>query len=237
MKISIQCIYNARGFSKHTCSHSPKFLLTEACLLLAESRECGRLLDGQLSTTRVLSGHMLESPGGVFQKYSFQSPIPKWVSMSGQGVLTLIFWKKTYIYIYPHVNLTCNHGWDSLFQTILRGVSTRLVWNMILCGVWISKFLQNISFPSLSTFWAPLTRACFHLFPGGNTVHDLELREGGGLLSREPFLGPQRSFRWEQPGGYSPRSLCQHVGACELQRRSWEERRGFCLWKSRTFVD
>lgn len=183
MKISIQCIYNARGFSKHTCSHSPKFLLTEACLLLAESRECGRLLDGQLSTTRVLSGHMLESPGGVFQKYSFQSPIPKWVSMSGQGVLTLIFWKKTYIYIYPHVNLTCNHGWDSLFQTILRGVSTRLVWNMILCGVWISKFLQNISFPSLSTFWAPLTRACFHLFPGGNTDHDLELREGGGLLS------------------------------------------------------
>ena len=171
-----------------------------------------------------------------FSKILIPEPHPQMSQHVWAGCFNIL--KKTvYIYIYPHVNLTCNHGWDPLFQTILRGVSTRLVWNMILCGVWIRKFLQNISFPSLSTFWAPLTRACFHLFPGGNTDHDLELREGGGLLSREPFLGPQRSFRWEQPGGYSPRSLCQHVGACELQRRSWEERRGFCLWKSRTFVD
>ena len=150
MKISINARTMHMGSPNTDALIAPEFLLTEACILLAESRGCGQLLDGQFSTTGVLSGHMLESTGGVFQKHSLQSPIPKWVSNSGQGVLTLIFWQKKKN---PCLSLLCNQGWDPLFQTILRGVSTRLVWNMILCGVWISIFLQNIRFPSLSTFW------------------------------------------------------------------------------------
>ena len=54
---------------------APEFLLTEACILLAESRGCGQLLDGQFSTTGVLSGHMLESTGGDLQKYQNQNPL------------------------------------------------------------------------------------------------------------------------------------------------------------------
>lgn len=105
MKISINAYTMHMGSPNTDALIAPKFLLTKACILLAESRDCGQLLDGQLSTTGVPSGHMLESTGGVFQKHSLQSPIPKRVSNSGQGVL--IFWKKKKN---PCVSLLCNPG-------------------------------------------------------------------------------------------------------------------------------
>lgn len=94
MKISINARTMHMGSPNTDALIAPEFLLTEACILLAESRGCGQLLDGQFSTTGVLSGHMLESTGGVFQKHSLQSPIPKWVSNSGQGFNFNILGKK-----------------------------------------------------------------------------------------------------------------------------------------------
>lgn len=171
------------------------------------------------------SGHMLESTGD-FQKHSLDY-IPKWVSNSGQGVL--IFWKKIReSIVQPRLR--------PLFQTILRGVSTRLVWNMILCGGLVLHLSSEHQIPSLSTFWhlGPEPAPIFsHVETGTMTW----AQGRWGLLLSKASLDPQRSFRWERPGGYRLRSPCQRVRACELQPWSWEERHAFHLWKSRTFVD
>lgn len=62
-------------------------LLTKACLILAESQKVWSGVGCQLSAPGVLNGCMLEPPGGVIQKYSFQGPVPSLTSISGQGTL------------------------------------------------------------------------------------------------------------------------------------------------------
>lgn len=84
---------------------APKFLLTKACLILTESQDCGQVSDAQLSTTGVLNGCRLETPGGVFQKYSFQSPTPQLSQHLWAGRPSFNILKK-----YPHVSLMCNHS-------------------------------------------------------------------------------------------------------------------------------
>lgn len=100
-----KCIHNAHGFSKHrrlslllkVASH-PK-----PVSFWLNPRLYGQLLDGQFSTTGVLSGHMLES-AGEFSKTLTPEPHPQMSQQLWAGCFNILEKK------IPVVSLLCNHG-------------------------------------------------------------------------------------------------------------------------------